>query len=72
MAEHHSILCNKLFDAIVDDPNHKLHVLLPHKNNAFEIIIPLSYHATTPTGQIIHLYLQCLGNSMHLLSHRLA
>ena len=34
MAERHSILCNKLFDAIVVDPNHKLHALLPRKKNA--------------------------------------
>ena len=34
ITEHHSQLCGKLFDAIVTDPNHKLHGLLPQKNNA--------------------------------------
>ena len=34
ITEHHSQLCNKLFDAIVTDPNHKLHGLLPQENNA--------------------------------------
>ena len=29
ITEHHSQLCSKLFDAIVTDPNHKLHGLLP-------------------------------------------
>ena len=33
ITEHHSQLCTKLFDAIVADPNHKLHGLLPQKNN---------------------------------------
>ena len=34
MAEHQSILCNKLFDAIVADLNQKRHGLMPQKNNA--------------------------------------
>ena len=34
ITEHHSQLCSKLFDAIVTDPKHKLHGLLPQENNA--------------------------------------
>ena len=34
MFEHLSILCNKLFDAIVADPSHKLLASLPQKNNS--------------------------------------
>ena len=33
ITEHHSQLCTKLFEAIVADPDHKLHGLLPQKNN---------------------------------------
>ena len=34
ITEYHSQLCSKLFDAIVTDPKHKLHGLLPQENNA--------------------------------------
>ena len=34
ITEHHSQLCNKLFDSIVTDPKHKLHGLLAQENNA--------------------------------------
>ena len=33
IAEHHSLLCSKLFDEVVSNPNHKLNSLLPPSNN---------------------------------------
>ena len=31
---HHDLICSKLFDQIVSQPNHKLKSLLPPSNNA--------------------------------------
>ena len=33
IAEHHSLICSKLFDEVVSNPNHKLNSLLPLSNN---------------------------------------
>ena len=33
IAEHHSLLCSRLFDEAVSNPHHKLNSLLPPSNN---------------------------------------
>ena len=44
--EHHYVLCSKLFDNIVNDPNHKLKVLLPpdYDNSCYNLRRPCHFN----------------------------
>ena len=72
ITEHHSQLCSKLFDAIVTDPNHKLHGLLPQKNNASynfrnnrPFVLPRVH-----TNRSINTFVLALSRQLNASSHK--
>ena len=63
--EHHYVLCSKLFDNIVNDPNHKLKALLPpdYDNSRYNLRRPRHFNmpklCTNRTEQETLLYMRC-------------